>query len=202
MSEMTIRPAKPDDWQQAVPLIYTAGPEAFDYAFTQPGFCMVQDYLRRAFQGERGQFSYRYHWVLLHNGELMGTMLNYDLQSIQELHWPTVRSVLGYYRWRSLKVAKRGAVIEKIMPPPADGVLMVANLAISGQAQGLGLGSKLIAHAENRARQMGKRGLALDVSVENPSAQKLYERLGFKVLDENPSPTELVPGHRYMELVF
>ena len=42
-----------------------------------------------------------------------------------------------------------------------------------------GIGTALIRSAEDTARQLGHERLALAVGVDNPCAQRLYERLGF-----------------------
>ena len=34
---LSFRPARPEDVDAAVPLIYSSGPDAFDYAFARPG---------------------------------------------------------------------------------------------------------------------------------------------------------------------
>ena len=51
---------------------------------------------------------------------------------------------------------------------------------------------------------MGRTRAALDVSVENPRAQALYERLDFEVTEECMSKLEnstaRVPDHRRMEI--
>lgn len=199
MTDISIRPAQASDWPNAVPLIYSAGPEAFDFLFKHPGVCTAQDFLQAAFQRPSGQFSYAHHQVVEISGEVVGTMLNYDCKLLHAMHWRTVTSVLSFFKWRAAKIAKLGGVVEKVMPAPASDVLMIANLAVADSSQGLGLGSKLIGFAREQALQAGYRGLALDVSIENPAAQRLYERLGFNVVNENPSPTDKIPGHRYME---
>jgi ribosomal protein S18 acetylase RimI-like enzyme len=201
MNNFTVRAAQAKDHLQAAPLIYTAGPEAFDFIFKYPNFCSAEDFLQVSFQRPNGQFSYVHHTVIEVDARVVATMLNYDNAQLSAMHWRTVTSVLSFFSWRAVKVAKLGAVVEKIMPAPADDVLVVANLAVAENAQGHGLGSKLIEHARARAIREGYRALALDVSIENPSAQSLYERLGFVVIKEHPSPTDKVPGHRYMEAV-
>ena len=151
-----------------MPLIYSAGPEAFDFVFKYPGLCNAEDFLQAAFQRRSGQFSFVHHTVAEVQGEVVATMLNYDSQLLTAMHWRTVTSVLSFFKWRTAKVAKQGAVIEKIMPAPASGVLMVANLAVAAKTQGLGLGSRLIVHAKQQALAKNHRGLALDVSIEKP----------------------------------
>jgi ribosomal protein S18 acetylase RimI-like enzyme len=46
--------------------------------------------------------------------------------------------------------------------------------------QGLGIGTRLLAVAEGRMQARGCRRSALSVEVDNPRAQALYERLGYR----------------------
>ena len=58
--------------------------------------------------------------------------------------------------------------------------LMIDTLAVDYAFRGHGIGSLLLAHAEAKARTMGKQALTLSVISNNEGAIRLYERLGFK----------------------
>jgi len=64
--------------------------------------------------------------------------------------------------------------------PRADEVY-VDGIAVSSDARGLGIGTRLLQETTSIARDNGKRFVRLDVIDRNPRAQALYERLGFKV---------------------
>ena len=64
---LKFRPAEPRDAEQAVPLIYSSGPAAFDYAFRRAGLT-AEGFLQAAFVDGAGMFGYPRHWV----GELGG----------------------------------------------------------------------------------------------------------------------------------
>ena len=53
----------------------------------------------------------------------------------------------------------------------------------------------------DQGRQAGKTHTALDVSVLNPRAQVLYERLGFKQTGQRESKLAGVPSHNRLERV-
>jgi ribosomal protein S18 acetylase RimI-like enzyme len=55
----------------------------------------------------------------------------------------------------------------------------VSVLAITKDAEGSGVGRRLMAHAETWARQRGVSLLTLNVFDANARARRLYERLGF-----------------------
>lgn len=57
---------------------------------------------------------------------------------------------------------------------------IVDALAVSPAARGLGIGTRLMDRAEDKARAHGKGTMSLGVIGENAGAIRLYERLGFK----------------------
>jgi len=68
----------------------------------------------------------------------------------------------------------------------------LANMAVSPEFQGRGIGSALLANAEQQARQAGLKMCSLIVDIENPSARRLYERCGYRVVFSKtyPGPAE------------
>jgi ribosomal protein S18 acetylase RimI-like enzyme len=55
----------------------------------------------------------------------------------------------------------------------------VSNVAVYPELRGRGIGSLLLADAERRAVPAGAASVVLDVETDNPSALRLYERLGY-----------------------
>lgn len=56
----------------------------------------------------------------------------------------------------------------------------ITNIAITPAHRGQRLGELLLRHMMNAAKAKGVERITLEVRVSNTSAQKLYERLGFK----------------------
>ncbi|MFK2902450.1 GNAT family N-acetyltransferase [Dyella ginsengisoli] len=61
-------------------------------------------------------------------------------------------------------------------------VARLYSLASRPEARGKGVGSALLATVEQAARQRGCRELRLEVRLDNASAIRLYERLGYRRL--------------------
>jgi len=59
-------------------------------------------------------------------------------------------------------------------------------LAVPEQARGKGHGMVLIQHAFDALTQQGVKDIVLDTSVDNVTAQRLYQRAGFKNLGVHP----------------
>src|SRR5690606_28943772 len=53
------------------------------------------------------------------------------------------------------------------------------SIAVGWSVRGAGLGRQLLADAESRARARGRRGLRLEVRVDNEAAIRLYESAGY-----------------------
>ena len=62
----------------------------------------------------------------------------------------------------------------------APGVATITQVATHGDLQGLGLGTALIATAEERIRRRGLTVARIGVEDDNPRARALYERLGYQ----------------------
>ena len=65
---------------------------------------------------------------------------------------------------------------------PPQNALYVESIAVDAEIRGLGIGGKLMAQAEARARELNLPLLALDVIGDNQGAIRLYERLGYKIV--------------------
>lgn len=58
-----------------------------------------------------------------------------------------------------------------------------------------GLGTRMMKHAENDLFQRGYRSVTLNVSRSNPDARRLYERLGYRVVADEPGRWSYVDQH-------
>ena len=63
---------------------------------------------------------------------------------------------------------------------PKDDEFVVDTLVVDEQCRGMGVGTKLLAHAEKTAATIGKQRMTLNVIDENRGAMRLYERLGYR----------------------
>ena len=66
----------------------------------------------------------------------------------------------------------------RILNTVADGDFYLQGMAVEPDYRGSGIGSILLADAEERARGFGSARLCLDVSEKNEGARKLYARRG------------------------
>jgi len=63
---------------------------------------------------------------------------------------------------------------------PADGSLLVENVAVRPRAQGAGLGRRLMEFAESEAARLGLARISLYTNVVMTENQAIYARLGYR----------------------
>lgn len=205
MNKPTIRRARPEDVDAAVPLIYSSGPTAFDYVFSHKTRAPAQEFLAYAFTRAGGGFSHAVHWVVELDGVVVGTAAGYTGTDAMWFMLPAIGQILHCYGpIGSWPVVGRGLRIEQIVvPPKGRHYYYIANVGIAPRLRGKGLGQKLLEHLHGEARERGATTLALDVSVENSRAEALYRRMGFEEVRELASnlrnDTGYVANHRRME---
>lgn len=65
----------------------------------------------------------------------------------------------------------------------ANGEAHITNVAVTPKHQNRGLGSKLLRVLIESARKQGCQNIVLEVKASNDNAQKVYQDLGFKILN-------------------
>jgi GNAT superfamily N-acetyltransferase len=58
----------------------------------------------------------------------------------------------------------------------------IQSLRVMETFRGLGIGSRLIEACEQEVLQRGSDQIGIAVGIENPAAQRLYERLGYRIM--------------------
>ena len=76
-----------------------------------------------------------------------------------------------------------GRVVGVLVLAPADGELLLENVAVAPSYQHKGLGAKLLAHAEAEARRRGLRSIRLYTNEKMTENQTWYAKLGYVEFD-------------------
>ncbi len=195
---LEFRPAAPEDVHAAVPLIYSSGPAAFEFIFS-PKPKQALDFLHYTFTDGNGEFGYKYHVVGEVDGKVIAVGTAFDGESTLKYFLAMGRQIVSFYGLAAFSVIPRGLQVESIIQPPKGRLHYIAHLGVDPSMQGKGIGSKLVGHLMEQGRKAGKTQTALDVSVLNPRAQALYERLGFKQTGHRESTLVGVPSHNRLE---
>ena len=197
-----IRMAQPDDEGPIAELMYSSGPDIYNYLFATRKK-MPQDFIRHEFLSGSGFCGYPNVTVAILDGRVVGTGCFYDRQRYERLVKGTGKNIFTFFGvMGAMPVMWRTRHSGSIMKTPRDGELYLANFGVDPAMRSKGIGSQMIRHTLAEARQQGYRTFGLDVSVANPRGQALYERLGMKMVREKvfSNPDACVPNARKMEL--
>lgn len=202
---MEIRPARPDDRGDIAALMYSAGPELYDFLYKTPAHA-AQDFINHEFRSGRGFCGYRNVTVAVVDGEVVATGCFYGGRQSGALMRGTVLNALRFFRMRdSIPLLLRSGHVDSVMTHPARDELYLANFGVAPQMRGKGIGEAMVRHQLAAAKERGYRLFSLDVAVTNPRAEALYRRLGLQVVRQNRftgrRPGVTPPDARKMELV-
>ncbi len=181
---LEIRPATAADAEGAAPLVYSSGPEAFDYILRDVGKTAL-DFLRFALADGDGFQGHRIHWVAERDGQVVGAGAFYSGKDELGLTLGFVRQVFAFYPFvTALGVIVRALQVAPLLKPLTRDMLYVANFGVASECRGQGVGARMLNQQMARAREQGFKRYALDVAVTNPRAQKLYEGIGMQFVRE------------------
>ena len=167
-----LRPATREDCARIARLMMIASDGVAEYTWSRidaPGLSLLEIGEQRLAR-EDTAFSYRNALVAERHSAVVGMMLSFPMQP-RDHGAPTrpVDPVLAPY-----------AALED------HGSLYVAALALFHEHRGLGIGTRLLAEARRRARELGLDRLSLICFEKNARALRLYRRLGFRELARHP----------------
>jgi ribosomal protein S18 acetylase RimI-like enzyme len=173
MAVISIRSATPRDATDLVALVDMAGeglPSYFWSQMCEAGQGPFEIGRTRALR-EDGSFSWRNAHIAEVDGMGAGLLIGYliedpvDLSNLEEMH----------------KIVQPLAELEALAP----GHWYVNVLAVYPEFRGMGIGSALLARADELGRDKSK-GMAIIVASENAGAKRLYERSGYRARGSRP----------------
>ena len=174
MLNFPYRPASKADAHQLAELVNMAGEGMPVYLWSrmlEPGED-VWDVGRRRAQRDEGGFSWRNAVVREDKGKAIAALIGYPL--------PDEPEPIDYDDMPPMFVPLQQ--LEDLAP----GTWYVNVLATYPEYRGKGFGGELLAIAEEFARSEQRHGLSIIVSDGNCGAVRLYERNGYKRVDERP----------------
>jgi ribosomal protein S18 acetylase RimI-like enzyme len=179
---LTFRAANRADVADAVPLIYSSGPAAFDYVFNTGGTRDAPAFLRLAYLKGGGEFGWRAHRIAEMGGQVAAVGAAFDGRAVMRFTIAGAFQIWGFYGpIRAWGVMLRGLRVEAIIRPPHAHEYYLCHLGVREEMRGHGIGARFMRHLLEGLDAKHHRCATLDVAVTNPRAQLLYERLGFEV---------------------
>ena len=167
-----IRQAKKDESIQIAPLIYDA---IGDIAFRLTGETNEQNMLLKLqmlVEDEHNRHSYLNTFVAVDAAathKVLGIVVLYDGKKGDELDRALEKALFNEY----------GHTISIDVEAHHD-EYYIDTICVSAEARGLGIGTALLAFAEEQAATLGYSKLSLNVEVGKVQARALYTRIGFQ----------------------
>lgn len=133
------------------------------------------------------RFSYEYVYEAKQNNQTLGLVTCYPAKLMERLAWPTVKQLLEIRKWPLVSyVFKHFGAVWNLMNlrEGREDEFHIGTIATLPENHGTGIGTKLLIHAENIAKQNNFEKISLTVKQKNTLAQKLYERMGYEITDK------------------
>ncbi len=167
---VTIRRAKKTDFD-IVPELMLQAMEDIVFSFIQKNDIEEAIYfLTRLFQQPSNLYSYENTFVAINEeDEILGSITGYNGDYFEQLRQPVLDVMKNHYNNLTIPESETNG-----------GEFYLDTIAISPMAQGKGIGTQLLKYIIDYARDQNFKQIGLLVDIENPSAKKLYEKLGFK----------------------
>lgn len=196
---LTFRPATPDDAPFVAPLMYDIARRDLDRLFTSLAAGLTPlDVVEKFYRAPGGMFSWHNTELALHDGLPAGLLTAYSVASRNGSSAWLFEPARQLGAHALVLLAWRGVVVARALQRNQPGSWFIAFAGVDPTQQSLGIGSSLIGRSIQTARASGCSCVELDVDVDNPRAQALYERLGFHVqhTGQRRMPSALVESRR------
>lgn len=201
---MNIRASQPADINDVAELMYSAGPELYDFIYSTPHKKPL-DYIRFEFKSGRGFCGHQNVTVAEVDGRAVATGCFYDGRMYASLLKGTLANMFKFYgpirAWTPLIRANH---TKSVMHPPRPDELYLSNFGVAPSLRGSGIGTALMKSKIETAKAAGYRKFSLDVADTNPRAEQLYRRLGLDCVKQKAfsgkRPGISVPNVKKMEL--
>ncbi|MGO9413385.1 MAG: GNAT family N-acetyltransferase [Spirochaetia bacterium] len=146
-------------------------------------------------RGRGTLFSHEHAWIAEHEGAVRGMLLGYTgaVKAAQDPR--TGLALLGIMRVGLIRRLPGLLRMQSTIGVMGRDEFYISNVAVYPEHRGKGIGSLLVGQAREEALRARAARLILDVETDNPDAQRLYERLGFRVMSETPQLA--LAGHAF-----
>ena len=124
-------------------------------------------------------------YIAVQGGTVLGVLLLEYAGMPKHLPSLTNRQLQEKY---GLPALVRAMILDRIIHyHPGPGELYIDSIAVSEEARGRGIGSRLLDFTIEQARERQYGRVSLQVMFENPRAKALYERHGFQIISSKGS---------------
>jgi len=175
--EYTIRAATRDDAREIAKLIAISSDGVAEIEWYEQAdieHCDPLDIGERTYQDPQGDFSFSNATILEINGEVAGMLLAFGMPAAEPRN-PENRPA-----------AEDENVFAPYIYLEEPNSWYICGVALYPQHRGHGLGTRLMALANDQAKEGGFTTLSLVAFEQNGGAVSLYDKLGYTVVDQSP----------------
>lgn len=166
---MNIRPAKKTDADIVPELMLQAMEEIIFKFIGKNDIEEAIQFLTKLFAETNNQYSYKNTFVIEDEDEnIIGSLTAYNGDELTKLREPILKHIKDCY---NISIQPENET--------EGNEYYLDTVSISPSQQGKGIGSLLLQHGIKFAKDNGYPQIGLLVDLENPNAQRLYEKLGF-----------------------
>lgn len=202
---VTIRRAKPtDDAMRVARFLFSSGPDVLAYSLApnrdEPTTFRV---LAAGFVANDGAFSHKHVFVAERDGVVVGAVACFPARDKGAIFARTAKPVLKALPARDWPtLAMRGVRIAPFGDGIPDDSLYLSQIGVDASTRSQGIGSMLLDAVFSHAKSLGLTRVSLHVSIDNPRAEALYARHGFRAMgvvgERSLSEKEGIPMQRVM----
>ncbi|RMA82329.1 GNAT family N-acetyltransferase [Umboniibacter marinipuniceus] len=197
--DFDIRRLDATEYESAVPLLFSSGPEAFTWLYGNGDKLRAMSFLANSFTRDDTALSHNNIWGVISEGSVIATFILASKASAEALAGPGITQVFRYYGFSAaLACSWRGIRLERSLPAPKPDCLHLSGIAVDAQFRGRGLLREIVNFADQKAYEMACSNLSLDVAKSNALAMAMYLHLGFVHQYSRPAPHKSVPGFHYL----
>ncbi|MHB8778804.1 MAG: GNAT family N-acetyltransferase [Anaerolineales bacterium] len=198
LSEILIRPAQPGDAGFVAEMIYLSMDKLADYLFEDARGPVIT-LIRNLVTHNAGRFGSGIAFVAEADGRSLGVMVSFEGARLDALNLaviPHLFPVTGTVS--ALRFLWRGFWLPGGREAEKD-EYYVSNVGVPSSAQGRGIGSRLLAYAEQTGQSAGLKKCALVIGLYNRNALRLYQRLGYRIVETVQHPSGFLGYHRMVK---
>jgi ribosomal protein S18 acetylase RimI-like enzyme len=181
LTDIVTRPARKNEAQVGARLLFLSGPELFAFSFNQTPAGALQ-VLTRLWPREAHLFSYQWAHIADLDQQPAGILSCFtrpDLRRASDaMFWAFTRAM---WPWDMFRMLANTSDLSSLSPELGADDFYVANVAVLPEARAHGVGHRLMDLADQLARERGCSRCALDVVIENATAQSLYTDCGYRI---------------------